>query len=186
MKKARAEGEGKRERSQRLGRCPSRWGRREPVSLCACRGTKTNMGGVTRAPQGGRQANATETWLVRGVGKRGQATLGSYRQSGGANSTRKTWGALVGETGRSQLIGIVTLGIVWGRGSGGEEVTGIFPRRLEKRLIEGICPSPLAPGRMAPPSAEMRNSPQSQGPWPSPPESSRTPSLGRQPIAPAT
>lgn len=36
--------------------------------------------------------------------------LGSYGQSGGANSTRKTWGALVGETGRSHLTRVVTLG----------------------------------------------------------------------------
>lgn len=68
--------------------------------------------------------------------------LGSYRQSGGANSTRKTWRALVGETGRSQLISTVTLGIVWGRGSWGEEITGIFPRWLEKRLIEDTRSSP--------------------------------------------
>lgn len=53
-----------------------------------------------RAGQVRRQAEATET-LLAGKGK--SAVLGSYRQSGGANSTRKTWGALVGKTGRSHL-----------------------------------------------------------------------------------
>lgn len=45
------------------------------------------------------------------AGRKGDGVLlGSYRQSGGANSTRKTWGALVGETGRSHLTRAVTLG----------------------------------------------------------------------------
>lgn len=45
------------------------------------------------------------------AGRKGDGVLlGSYGQSGGANSTRKTWGALVGETGRSHLTRAVTLG----------------------------------------------------------------------------
>lgn len=76
------------------------------VSYRACRGHRTQRRGV-RAPQVGTQAKATET-LLAGEGK--SAALGSYGQSGGANSTRKTWGALVGETGRSHLTSTVTLG----------------------------------------------------------------------------
>lgn len=64
--------------------------------------------------------------------KGGGVLLGSYGQSGGANSTRKTWGALVGETGRSHLTRAVTLGEprVCSRGA----LAGSFSRSLERNL----------------------------------------------------
>lgn len=59
--------------------------------------------------------------------------LGSYRQSGGANSTRKTWGALVGETGRSHLTSTVTLGPSLGLGGPGRGGHGNIFKAAGKR-----------------------------------------------------
>lgn len=71
----------------------------------------------------GRETSKSHRDLAGG-GRGGRAALSSYRQSGGANSTRKTWGALVGETGRSHLTSTLTLGhsLEWrvtGRGGHG-------------------------------------------------------------------
>lgn len=117
---------------------------------------------------------------LAGGGRGGGAALGSYRQSGGANSTRKTWGALVGETGRSQLTSTVTLDTVGGgRGPWGEEVTGMFPRQLEKRLMKGGHSSPW------PQEEGLRGSRDEKEPQ-SPPESRGTALLGSKPAVPAT
>lgn len=67
--------------------------------------------------------------------------LGSYRQSGGANSTRKTWGALVGETGTwSHLTRTITLGEPGGTVRSwelcGEVVLGVFQGCWKEVLSE--------------------------------------------------
>lgn len=64
----------------------------------------------------GGETSKSHSDLAGGKGR--WTALGSYRQSGGANGTRKTWGALVGETGRSHLTGTVTLGVAWGHSIG--------------------------------------------------------------------
>lgn len=132
---------GKKSERERLGWSPSRWDLREPcvVSYHACRGRRTehqNTGQGGQGTTGGGTNEATETWLAGGGGR---VVLGSYRQSGGANSTRKTWGALVGETGTSHLIRTVTLG--WPGGTvcswelWGKDGPGSFSRSLERNLI---------------------------------------------------
>lgn len=64
--KAGEEGEGKMERSQRLGCHPSCWDLREPVSLATqpAGGQGQTWRREARARQEGRQAKATETWLA--------------------------------------------------------------------------------------------------------------------------
>lgn len=101
------------------------------VSYHACRGQTMNRtpehgGGEERGPREGETSKATETWLA---GRGGRVALGSYRQSGGANSTRKTWGALVGETGTwSHLTRTVTLGEPGGIVHSWELDRGLFRR----------------------------------------------------------
>lgn len=91
----------------------------------------------------GRETSKSHRDLA-GRGRGGRAALGSYRQSGGANSTRKTWGALVGETGRSHLTSTVSLGHSLGlRGHGRGH--GNILRRLEKRYFESVGPETSAP-----------------------------------------
>lgn len=127
----------------------------------------------------GRETSKSHRDLA-GRGRGGRAALGSYRQSGGANSTRKTWGALVGETGRSQLKSTVTLGHSLGlRGHGRGSHGNIFkaagkethPKSWPRRHL--LLAS--APGRMALPSVEMRNSP---------PESNHLPKSARVRVTP--
>lgn len=143
------------------------------VSYHACKRTVTNTEDGDEGTTG-RETSKSHRDLAGG-GRGGRAALGSYRQSGGANSTRKTWGALVGETGRSHLTGTVSLGHSLGlRGHGRGH--GTISRRLEKRLIENLGQRqlllPLAPGRMALPSAETRETaPRVKQPFPSLPES---------------
>lgn len=134
------------------------------ISYHACKRTVTNTEDGDEGTTG-RETSKSHRDLAGG-GRGGRAALGSYRQSGGANSTRKTWGALVGETGRSHLTGTVSLGHSLGlRGHGRGH--GTISRRLEKRLIENLGPETTAPpvGSRKNGSAisrDTRNSPQSQ------------------------
>lgn len=98
-----------------------------------------NTEGERRGHHGrGKTSKATETWLA---GRGGRVALGSYRQSGGANSTRKTWGALVGETGTwSHLTRTITLGEPGGTVRSwelcGEVVLGVFQGCWKEVLSE--------------------------------------------------
>lgn len=76
---------GKESETRRTHNC---WDLREPVSLATVPAGDNEHGGE------GTQAKPQRPGWWGGGG----AALGSYGQSGGANSTRKTWGALVGET----------------------------------------------------------------------------------------
>ena len=86
--------------------------------------THTHTGG---RPGHGRKRHEQKPQRPGWQGRGGRAALGSYRQSGGANSTRKTWGALVGETGRSHLTSTVTPGHDLGlRAHGGRKSWGYY------------------------------------------------------------
>lgn len=84
-------------------------GPQEPVSLATMPAGGQRKHGGWRGGCDGKRDSKSHRDLVGG-GKGGRAALGSYRQSGGANGTRKTWGALVGETGRSHLTSTASLG----------------------------------------------------------------------------
>ena len=127
---------GKMERKSETGRLSKLLG---PQGICvvsyqACRGmttmihththTHTHRGG---RPGHGRKGHEQKPQRPGWQGRGGRAALGSYRQSGGANSTRKTWGALVGETGRSHLTSTVTPGHDLGlRAHGGRKSRGYY------------------------------------------------------------
>lgn len=154
-----------------LGRCPSCRDLGEPVSLATMpaggqRQANTEDGGEATT---GKETSKSHRDLAGG-GRGGGAALGSYRQSGGANGTRKTWGALVGETGRSHLTSSVSLGHslgLRGRGRGHGDIS----RLLEKRLFGSLGPETHAPppGSRESGSAISRDEkqpPESSGPSP--------------------
>lgn len=104
-------GGGRRENGKKAeaGRTSKLPGPREPVSLATMPAGGQRKHGGWRGACDGKGDSKSHRDLVGG-GKGGRAALGSYRQSGGANGTRKTWGALVGETGRSHLTSTASLG----------------------------------------------------------------------------
>lgn len=127
----------------------------------------------------GRETSKSHRDLA-GRGRGGRAALGSYRQSGGANSTRKTWGALVGETGRSQLTSTVTLGHSLGLRGHGERKSWEYFQGSWKRDSSQV----LAQKTSAPRLGSRKNGSAIRRDAQQPPESNHLPKSARIRVTP--
>lgn len=103
------------------------------VSYHCLQGDNDKHGGGRRGTSERSHRDLAGRW-----GRGGRAALGSYGQSGGANSTRETWGALGGETGRSHLTSTVTWDTVWAEGCG-ERRSRICSRQRERGSLKVLA-----------------------------------------------